>query len=390
MNRFGVWWLLLVCLVGVWPRASVAEDRVIIRGNYYRERSTRVLQPMVHVTVDAPDERLTLGAAYLLDAITSASIATGTTAVTGGDHVFTELRHEALGTVGSRLGEWTLGGFFRYSTETDHISRSVGTSVARDFLQRTINLSLSYAYNFDRAFRIVNSLGERAPWCGGAFTVNCGSEGGGNLLQVHYLSAGYTHVLHKTLIALLNVEGAFARGPQDNPYRGEQIPNVLWESHPTERDRIAVSGALRWMIPEGHTVFEPRYRFYADDWGIKAHSIDARVHFRVARYVRMRLRYRYYTQNEAFFWREDMMYEESPLPCTPDTPQGCASADPKLDDWLSHTPGAQITWELDGLARRPGLGWLANGWIQATYNHVFQTNRFGNARLGSLAFSLAW
>jgi hypothetical protein len=26
--------------------------------------------------------------------------------------------------------------------------------------------------------------------------------------------------------------------------------------------------------------------------------------------------------------------------------------------------------------------------LEATYNHVFQTNRFGNARLGSLAFSM--
>lgn len=385
-----LWLLLFACVLGLWPRTSVAEDRVIIRGNYYRERSTRVLQPMVHVTVDAPDERLTLGAAYVLDAITSASIATGTTAVTGGDNVFTEIRHEALGTIGSRLGEWTLGAFFRYSTETDYISRSAGGSLARDLLQRTVSLSLSYAYNFDRIYRIINSLGERAPWCGGNFTVSCTTEGGGNLLQVHYLSAGYTHVLHKTLVAMLNLEGAFARGPQDNPYRGEQIPNVLWEAHPSKRDRVAVTGTLRWMIPEGSTVFEPRYRFYADDWGVKAHSLDTRIHFRVARYVRMRVRYRYYTQNQAFFWRDDMMYQESPVPCSPDTPQGCASADPKLDSWLSHTPGAQLTWELDGLARRRGLEWLENGWIQATYNHVFQTNRFGHARLGSLAFSLAW
>ena len=382
--------LLLGSLLALWPTASAAEDRVIIRGNYYRERSTRVLQPMVHITKDVPDERLTLGAAYVLDAISSASIATGTTAVTGGDHVFTEIRHEALGTVASKLGDWTLGGFFRYSTETDYVSRSVGSSLARDLLQRTINVSVSYAYNFDRVYRIVNSLGERAPWCGGAFTLSCTGDAGGNMLQVHYLSAGYSHILHKTLVAMFNLEGAFARGPQDNPYRGEQIPNVLHETHPNKRDRLAVSGALRWIIPEGNTVFEPRYRFYADDWGIRAHSIDSRVHVRLARHVRMRLRYRYYTQSGAFFWRDDMMYEESPLPCSPDTPQGCSSADPKLSQWLSHTPGAQLTYELDGLSKRKGLAWLANGWVQATYNHVFQTNRFGNARLGSLAFSLAW
>lgn len=389
------WLLLVLCTIGLWPRASTAEDRVVVRGNYYREKSTRVLQPMVHVTMDVPDERLTLGAAYLLDAISSASIATGTTAVTGGDNVFTEIRHEALGTVGSRLGEWSLGGFFRYSTETDYVSRSAGASLARDLLQRTITLSLSYAYNFDRVFRITNNLGARSPWCGGAINNagSCSGDGlgsGTNMLQVHYLSAGYTHALHKTVLAMLNLEGAFARGPQDNPYRGEQIPNVLWETHPTRRNRMAATGAIRWIVPRGRTVIEPRYRFYVDDWGIKAHSIDTRVHFRVARHLRMRVRYRFYTQSEAFFHRDDMGYLESPLACTRDTPDACATADPKLNDWLSHTPGFQVAWELDGLARHRGLGWLENGWIEATYNHVFQTNRYGNARLGSLAFSLAW
>jgi hypothetical protein len=392
------WGLLAALLVLAWARPSAAEDRLIVRGNYYREQSTRVLQPLVHVTVDAPDERLTLGAAYLLDAISSASIATGTTAVTGGDNVFTELRHEATGTVASRLGEWSLGGFFRYSTETDYISRALGASVARDLLQRSITLSLSYAYNFDRMFRITNNLGARSPWCGGSFEGThpggeCSGKGFGedaNLRQVHYVSAAYTHALHKTVLALASIEGGFVLGPQDNPYRGEQIPNVLRETHPLVRKRLALSAAVRWIVPQGRTVFEPRYTSYVDDWGIKAHSIDTRVHFRVARHVRARVRYRFYTQSEAFFWRDDMMYLENPAACTRDTPEGCASADPKLDDWLSHTPGLQVTWELDGLARFRGLGWLENGWIQGTYNHVFQTNRFGYARLGSLAFSVAW
>jgi hypothetical protein len=57
---------------------------------------------------------------------------------------------------------------------------------------------------------------------------------------------------------------------------------------------------------------------------------------------------------------------------------------------LSHTPGLQLVYELDGLAKYRGLGWLEGGWIEATYNHVFQTNRYGNARMGALAFSLAF
>jgi hypothetical protein len=257
-----------------------------------------------------------------------------------------------------------------------------------------MNFNLSYSFSFDRVFRIVNNLGNRLPWCGGSIEPDCSGSartGRTNLLAVHYLALGYTHALHRTLLAHLSLEGAFARGPQDNPYRGEQIPNVLFETHPLRRKRLAVSGQLRWIIPRARDlVFEPRYRVTSDDWGIQTHAIDMRVHLRIVNHLRLRLRYRFYTQDEAFFWRDDMMYVESPAACTKATPDGCASADPKLDNWHSHTPGIQLTYSFDGIARYRGLHWLEGGWVQATYNHVFQTNRFGPARLGSLALSFAF
>lgn len=382
-------WLWLV----LWPSPTMAEDRVTVRGNYYRERSTRILQPMVDVSVDAPDERLTIGATYLLDAISSASIASGTTAVTGGDNVFTEIRHEASGRLSSKLGPWMLGALFLYSTETDYQSRVLSASVGREFLQRSMTLTFGYGYQFDRIFRIFDGTGRRLPWCGGAIEPMCSGGGAGvgsNLLQVHRFSLGYAHALHRTVLLGTQVEYENARGPQDNPYRGEQIPNVLFETHPLKRNRIAITPELWWHIPQAHMTLEPRYRFYADDWDVVAHAPELRVHFRVVRHLRVRLRYRFYTQSAAFFWRDDNQYQESTARCTDETPEGCATADPKMDAFVSHTPGIQLTYELDGLARYRGLGWLENGWIQATYNHLFQTNRFGNARLGSMAFSLAF
>ena len=378
----------------LWSTTAAAEDRVVVRGNYYREASTRVLQPTVDVSVDVPDERLTVGAGYVLDAISSASIATGTVAVTGGDNVFTEIRHEASAFASSKIGPWGLGTFFRYSTETDWRSRSIGASVSRDLLQRAVNLSLSYAYNFDRVGRIQANTRVYAPWCGGSEDIaTCNGKGAGlgtNLLQVHYIAAGYTHALHKTVLGLFTAEVAHLRGPMDNPYRGMQILGVTYETHPLLRTRIALAPALRWALPKARIVIEPRYRFNADTWDIRAHAPELRVHWRFADHFRVRVRYRYYRQSQAFFWRDDGMYTEPAGRCTKDTPENCATADPKMDDWDSHTPGIQLVWETDGLATRPGLAWLENGWVSATYNHVFQSNRFGYARLGSLAFSLAF
>jgi hypothetical protein len=395
---------LATTIVGLLPLLSLlatlaighdawAEDRVILRGNYYRERSTRVLQPLVYVTKDVPDERVTLGAGYLLDAISSASIAAGAQQVTGGDAVFTEMRHETVGTVASRLEDWQLGASFRYSTETDYISRQLAVSVGRDILARSANVNLAYGYNFDRVFRIFDSTGRRLPWCGGSVEPSCETGGhgrGSNLLQVHYVRGGYSHAVHKTVLLLGTLEYAHASGPQDNPYRGGMIPNVTFETHPLRRNRVAVLAEARWHIPAARITVEPRYRFSGDDWDVQTHAIDLRLHVRILRHTRLRVRYRFYTQSEAFFWRDDNAYVESPLPCTRASPEGCASADPKMDAFLSHTPGLQLVYELDGLAKYRGLGWLEGGWIEATYNHVFQTNRYGNARMGALAFSLAF
>jgi hypothetical protein len=387
--------LVLVVLVWALPRLGASEDRVIVRGNYYREASTRVLQPMVEVDVDVPDERLTLGTAYVLDAISSASIASGAAQVTGGDAVFTEIRHEVLGRAASRLGDYGLGAFFRYSTETDYISRSLGASVARDLLQRSVTLSLAYAYNFDRVYRIQNNTGVRAPWCGGQVDIaRCQASGhgvGSNLRQVHYISAGYAHALMRRLLGLASVEVARTLGPQDNPYRGAQIPTSEVEIHPLARTQVALTGGARWMLPAAPVVLEPRYRFTTDSWLIRSHALDTRVHVRVRDHLRLRARYRYYRQSASFICTDSPAddIDGSLFSCTTSTGD-FATADPKLGAWDSHTPGVQVVYELDRLAKVKGLDWLAGGWIEATYNHVFQSNRFGHARLGALAFSLAF
>ena len=348
-------------------RPLVAEDRIVLRGNYYREQSTRVLAPVVYVEKDVPDERFTVGAEYLLDAVTSASIGAGAAAVTGGDFLFTEFRHETTLRLASRLRNWQLGGFFRYSTESDWISRSFGVSLARDVFGRAGNVSVSYTGNFDSVNKI---------FAGRVLPHN--STGDTNLQQVNFLGLGYTHALTPRLLGGVLAEGINATGPQDNPYR--QVRDGLPETHPLLRRRGALSGFLRYAVPKTPLVLEPRYRFYGDDWGIVAHAIDLRAHVRFLKRVLFRARYRYYTQTGATFWSADGYYPAE---------AEFRSADPKMSKFHSHTPGGELTIELDGLARRVrGLHWLRGAWVQATYNHVFQTNRFGNARLGSLAFSV--
>ncbi|TPV94006.1 MAG: DUF3570 domain-containing protein [Myxococcales bacterium FL481] len=370
--------LLLALVAALVATSSRAEDRIIVRGNYYREASTRVLQPLVTFSKDLPDERLTVGVDYLLDAISSASIAAGA-AVLGGDKVFTELRHETAARVSSQLGGWGLHSYFRYSTETDYVARATGLSVSRQLLQRTLTVFGRYSYGFNRAYRITNNIGALHPWRSNRVTADGTRPGPTNLLASHYGAVGATQLLSPYWMASVSVETADLQGPQDNPYRS--VGNNLPEIHPWRRRRLAPVGEVRWSIPRTPLALEQRYRYYIDDWGISAHATDSRLHLRLFHVLRLRARYRFYTQSSARFARADGFY----LPNDP-----YRTADPKLSAFVSHTPGIELTYEFDGLARMRPFRWLAGGWVQATYNHVFQTNRFGPARLGSLAFSLAF
>jgi hypothetical protein len=359
--------MLAALVVLLRPRPLVAEDRITLRGNYYRETSTRILAPVVYVEKDAPDERFTIGAEYLLDAVTSASIGAGAAAVTGGDFLFTEFRHESTLRFNSKLKLWNFGGYFRYSTESDWISRSFGVYAARDVFKRAGTVSISYTANFDSVNQIYG--GRIIPW---------NSTGDTNLQNVNFLSLGYTHALTPRLLAGALAEGIVATGPQENPYR--KVINGLDESHPLLRRRGALSGFLRFAVPRTPLVLEPRYRLSGDDWGIVSHGLDLRAHIRFLKRIILRARYRYYTQSGAYFWLPDGAYGPDAVYRT---------ADPKMTKFHSHTPGIELTFELDGLAARvPGLHFLRGAWISANYNHIFQTNRFGNARLGSLAFSI--
>src|SRR6185437_10485932 len=98
------------------PSVAVrADGDVTIRGAYYRESSTRVIQPVVAINHNLPGG-FDVHTTYLLDAITSASANAGTAK----DSIFTELRNEVSLGVGKTWNKTraTLG--YIYSAESDY------------------------------------------------------------------------------------------------------------------------------------------------------------------------------------------------------------------------------------------------------------------------------
>src|SRR6185503_18172288 len=111
---------------------------------YYREASTRVIQPMVELSRDS-ETGLDVGAHFLVDAITSASIAAGTAT----DAVFTETRNEAGLNIGKRWSRFALRGGYKYSAESDYWSHAVGLSGIARLWGDTATVRLSLGRSFD-------------------------------------------------------------------------------------------------------------------------------------------------------------------------------------------------------------------------------------------------
>jgi hypothetical protein len=70
---------------------------------------------------------------------------------------------------------------------------------------------------------------------------------------------------------------------------------------PSLRHRHAFVGRIVQALPwEG--VVKAGYRFYVDDWGILAHTLDLALYQRITRYFYLRGSYRFHHQSAPWFW----------------------------------------------------------------------------------------
>ncbi|HKO94527.1 MAG TPA: DUF3570 domain-containing protein [Polyangiaceae bacterium] len=358
----------LFCAVALGVRADAASGTVTgsvsLRGNYYLEKSTRVIAPAVTAALETP-QGIRFDATYLLDAITSASLATGA----ADDVLFTEKRHDFTAGAGYEVDfggtQLDLAASGRMSREPDYKSRGFGFAPALSLNERNTVLRLNGYYIHDDVARVVRM----APTGDPDKLVATTAMPVGTL---DTLSLGFAidQLLSPLAWATLGYDLAIQNGFTANAYRTASFPDggVAAESHPRERHRHAVYGWLQHYIPVIRGSLRAGYRLYKDDWDILAHAVEARAYQELGPYVEVRLRYRYYTQNASFFWNNTKAeYMED----------GYVTADPKMTAFHDHTFGFKL---------RVALGFLQGTWLNGLHNAVFDgtleyivnTNRYGN------------
>ncbi len=341
------------------PARAEGEGSITLRGAYYKERATRVVQPMLDAELPAGAEG-TVDAHLVVDAITSASISAG-----AADSAFSEKRYEAG--VGYRWerGPLVLGGSLRGSTEPDYKSLFATARGERGIAERNAVLGLTLGIGRDA----VSNAGAQGPFA---------SPVEGDLTTV-LASASASQIWSETLVLALTYDVASLHGYQQNPYRVVTARSgMAAERHPDQRLRHAVAASSRWYWPSTGSTWIAVGRFYVDDWGVMAATPELRWVQDAGDDVDFAARYRLHVQGAADFYEE--RYDVTAPELEP-----YLSADEKLSAFVSHTFEAKVgvRGTAFGLTGRSGASRL-----DLMLQYVAQGNAFGNAVAGQVALTV--
>jgi hypothetical protein len=329
------------------------------RGNYYWERSTRVVVPDVKAKVVSPGG-VRIGVGYLLDAITSASIAAAVTA----DQVKTELRHGIHAEVGKELelgsAQLDLGLNGSYSTENDYKSFMVGLLSSLSWNEKNSKLTLTASRVQDRVLSNIDQTFNR-PLSG--FT----------------LGPSFEQVLSPVLVLTVGYQFGYLQGFLGNPYRRAAFSSNApkREAPPETRFRHAVTGRLAWHLPRSNTSLHLMYTAYGDSWDIAAISPELRVYQQIGADLMLRPRYRFYVQSDAYF--APPKSGKYPVGYGANSP---TTNDPKLVALRTHTAGLALEYRLSFLATTV-FDFAKDAWLDIGFDRYWSTSSFGNGIIGT-------
>lgn len=365
----------ILCLTARPAHADEASGtwtgRMETRGSYYWERSTRVVAPTIGARVESP-RGVAIQGYYLVDSITSASVAAGALVDSG----FTEIRHEVGATVGGEIdvgdNHLMLTGGGRYSHEPDYASYSGNVSgrFAIDERNTVFGLSVNVLHDdVHQLFRTGNQI--RPPNMGAAF--NRSFNGVTTSMYVE-------HVLNARSFVVGGYDLSRLSGYLASPYRQVQVDGSLQpESHPDLRLRHTLWARYQLAIPEAHAALHGLLRAYADSWDVRAISVEARWYQELGPYLMWRSRYRYYTQSNSFF---DSGHLGNTMPTYTGAPT-YFTADGKMQRFHDHEFGFAMVTKL-GFLSDSGLRWFNRMELEFSCDYRVSNNRFGNAIVGAL------
>jgi hypothetical protein len=307
--------LQLIAALSFAARAAAADPAASLdlRSGIYQDSDRTFISTSTVAARGNIKDKVTVGARYLVDVITSASV----DVVTAATAAFHETRHEAEGSVGYHDGTNTAGASYIYSVENDWQSHTANAGLTRDLLQHNLTLGI-----------------------GGTFVHNSVGRAGDPNFRRRLLVGGGNVSLTATAsprdLVSLSYTLAYLSGYQASPYRyvffAEGIGRAsVAETDPDTRMRHALT--LRWNRHLfTNTALQSHARGYLDDWGVA--SVTAGTEYLVGfGQVTLGLHARGYFQQHASFYRQ-----------TYAAPMRYMTADRELATFVDVFGGARLLW----------------------------------------------
>lgn len=321
-----------------------------------------VLTPAIAGTVTNPTAGWTLGASYLVDMVSAASVDIVATA----SRQYQEVRQ--AGTLEGKYKPRDFGASLDSSVsyEPDYLSLRVGGSVEQDLLEKNATLFLGFHYGHDIAGRT-----------GTPFSVFA------NVLDSEALKLGITRVLGRRTIASLVSDFVFENGDQSKPYRyiplfapGTYVPPGAsvdlvaslrvaerpLEQLPLSRQRYALSFRVAHRLT-GTSTLRVDERLYTDSWDLHATTSDARYLMELGPVFEVGPHVRFHAQTPVDFWQ--LAYRIEPGFSYP----ALRTGDRELGPLTGLTGGVTLRWKLGAASQRSA--WVLGFDVNVTETHYF-------------------
>jgi hypothetical protein len=292
--------------------------------------------------VTIPAIKATPGSAEAIDAITTAS-----RPISGNAYQdFVKVRNE----VQSELTQGPAVFGYYYSKESDYLAQQISGHVSRELMDDQLNLSVGSSYGWDAIEPLADD------------DTNHGTDHKTTL----HVNTVATRVLTPTTLVRVGAEVNMVSGLQHNPYRnvyagGTNVP----ERHPDHRQRRDAFVKINQYM-NNRSSLKLSYRLYNDDWGITSHEVETRLSQYVTQGLFAQYEYRYYTQNAAYFYRDEYVSTYGV--------DGYLTGDYRMAPLSSHLFGFTINFDLGVMAA--DLVVLNRTALRFNYERYFNSNNY--------------
>jgi hypothetical protein len=192
-----------------------------------------------------------------------------------------------------------IGGIASVSKEFDYSSFGIGLNVAKISKDKNREIALKMQAYFD-TWDVIYPVELRPN--NRQFSGREGSNSN-SPRDSYSASLSLSQVINKRMQVALLMDGIYQQGLLATKYQriyftdnSEQVENL-----PGKRYKLPVGFRLNYFLGDRFIV-RSYYRYYMDDWGVKAHTIDLEVPIKINPYLSVSPFYRYYTQTAADYF----------------------------------------------------------------------------------------